>query len=164
LPASTKKHPEQALQIRLAELAMLPLDMRYPLWDFRLVAHYDGGSALMVRIHHCIADGLALISVIQSLVDGGSEPPKRSASLAPAQGWEAAEEWVSHSLIEPLTVAVVKALESAGAGAAQAFEALGDPRNVLEKWLTKGLGKRKLGSSDAAKLAYQVLRDGPDAP
>jgi WS/DGAT/MGAT family acyltransferase len=160
LPASTKKHPEQALQIRLAELAMLPLDMRYPLWDFRLVAHYDGGSALMVRIHHCIADGLALISVIQSLVDGGSEPPKRSASLAPAQGWEAAEEWVSHSLIEPLTVAVVKALESAGAGAAQAFEALGDPRNVLEKWLTKGLGKRKLGSSDAAKLAYQVLRDG----
>jgi len=160
LPANAKKHPEHALQARLGELAMQPLDMRYPLWEFRLVAHYDGGSALVVRIHHCIADGLALISVIQSIVDGGSEPPKRRQKAATAQGWEAAEAWMSHSLIEPLTVAAVKALDAAGAGAVQAFEALGDPRNVIEKWFSTGFGKGKTGSSEATRLAYQVLRDG----
>jgi diacylglycerol O-acyltransferase len=79
-------NPEQALQQRLGELAMQPLDARYPLWDFRLVEHYDGGSALVARIHHCIADGLALISVIQSLVDGGSDPPQR-APRGPQPAW-----------------------------------------------------------------------------
>lgn len=160
LSASARKHPQQALQARLAELAMQPLDMRYPLWEYRLIEHFDGGSALIVRIHHCIADGLALISVIQSMVDGGQEPPTRSSKPAPLSGLDAAEEWMSHALIEPLTVAAVKALEVAGESAVQAFEAVGDPRHVLEKWLAMGVHKSREGSSEAARLAYQVLRDG----
>jgi diacylglycerol O-acyltransferase len=160
LPASAKAQPEQALQQRLGELAMQPLDARYPLWDFRLVEHYDGGSALVARIHHCIADGLALISVIQSLVDGGSDPPQRVPRGVHPHGWEAAEEWMSHTLIEPLTVAAVKALEVAGDGAVHAFEAMGDPRNVLERWLESGFSKGKAGSAELARMAYQVLRDG----
>jgi len=159
LPASARKNPRLALQQRLAELALQPLDMRYPLWEFRLVEHYDGGSALMVRIHHCIADGLALISVTQSLVDGGLEPPRRTPRTDHPHGWEAAEEWMSHTLIEPLTVATVKALQVAGEGAVQAFEAMGDPRNVIEKWVEKGLTKGRAGSSDVARVAYQVMRD-----
>jgi WS/DGAT/MGAT family acyltransferase len=160
LPASARKNPEQALQARLGELAMQPLDMRYPLWEFRLVEHYDGGSALMVRIHHCIADGLALIAVTQSLVDGGHEPPRRTPRPSYPSSWEAAEGWMSHSLIEPLTVATVKALEVAGDGAAHAFGAMGDPRNLLEKLFEKGLSKSKSGSAEVARLAYQVMRDG----
>ena len=160
LPASAKKYPEAALQQRLGELAMQPLDARYPLWDFRLIEHYDGGSALLVRIHHCIADGLALLAVIQTLVDGGQDPPQRSARSPHPHGWEAAEEWMSHSLIEPLTVAAVKALDMAGEGAVHALEAIGDPRNVLEKWLANGLSMGKTGSAEAARLAYQALRDG----
>ncbi len=160
LPASSRKAPEQALQQRLGELALQPLDARHPLWDFRLVEHYDGGSALLVRIHHCIADGLALITVIQSLVDGGTEPPRHKPRAPHATGWQAAEDWMSHSLIEPLTVAAVKALDVAGDGAAQAFGAMGEPRHVLEKWLEKGFSKGKANSVDAARLACQVLRDG----
>lgn len=156
LPADAKKHPQQALQARLAELAMQPLDMRHPPWDFRLIEHFEGGSALLVRIHHCIADGLALIAVIQSLVDGGSEPPQRKASALATSGWEAAEDWMSHTLIEPLTQATVKALEAAGEGAEQALGGMADPRKLLEKGLSKGLS----GSVDVARLAYQVLRDG----
>jgi diacylglycerol O-acyltransferase len=33
----------------------------------------------MVRIHHCIADGIALISVTMSLVDGGSAAARAQA-------------------------------------------------------------------------------------
>ena len=160
LPPLARKSPEFALQQRLGELAMQPLDARYPLWDFRLIEHYNGGSALLVRIHHCIADGLALISVIQSLVDGGTDPPQRAPRPPSVHGWEAAEEWMSHSLIEPLTVAAVKALDLAGDGAVHALEALGDPRHQLEKWLADGFAKGKTGSADVARLALQVLRDG----
>jgi len=160
LPPSAKVHPQQALQARLAELALKPLDPRHPLWDFRLVEHYQGGSALLVRIHHCIADGLALIAVIQSLVDGGTEPPQRKPKPAQDSAWEAAEDWMAHTLIEPLTGATVRALTAAGEGAAHAFSALGDPRNRLDKLVEKGLAKGMSGSADMAKMAYQVLRDG----
>ena len=36
-----------------------------------------GGSALVMRYHHCIGDGIALISVMLSITDGGGEPPRR---------------------------------------------------------------------------------------
>jgi diacylglycerol O-acyltransferase len=75
LPKKRAGREQEALQDRLAELTMQPLDKQYPLWQFHLVEHYKGGSAMMVRIHHCIADGIALIQVTQSLVDGGTPPP-----------------------------------------------------------------------------------------
>lgn len=159
LPPSARTHPQQALQARLAELALQPLDPHYPLWDFRLVTHYQGGSALLVRIHHCIADGLALIAVIQSLVDGGTEPPQRQARPAALTGWEAAEEWLAQTVIEPLTGVTVKALAAAGDGAAQALGAMGDPQALLDKLITQGFSKGKAGSADVARLTYQVLRD-----
>lgn len=160
LPTGARHQPQQALQARLGELAMQPLDQRHPLWEFRLVEHYDGGSALLIRVHHCIADGLALISVIQSIVDGGTEPPKRQVKVPAAHGWDAAEEWMQHTLIEPLTVAAVKAIGAAGFGAAQAFGVVSDPRQTLEKWFSEGLGKGKVSSTEAARMAYQVVRDG----
>jgi len=67
---------QEALQDRLAQLTTEPLDRQRPLWQLHLVENYKGGSAVMVRIHHCIADGIALISVTQSLMDGGCAPPE----------------------------------------------------------------------------------------
>lgn len=80
LPHRTGHSMQRALQDRVGELAMQPLDTRRPLWQMHLIEDFVGddgakGSALIVRIHHCIADGIALISVTMSLVDGGSEPP-----------------------------------------------------------------------------------------
>ena len=77
LPKKRAGHEQEALQDRLAQLTMEPLDKQHPLWQIHLVEDYKGGSAMMVRIHHCIADGIALISVTQSLVDGGAPPPQR---------------------------------------------------------------------------------------
>ena len=66
-----------ALQALVGELAATPLDPARPLWQFHLVERYDGDtSALVARIHHCIADGIALTAVMMSLMDGGA-PPKR---------------------------------------------------------------------------------------
>jgi WS/DGAT/MGAT family acyltransferase len=160
LPKDSSKSPRALLQERLGALAMQPLDDRRPLWDVRLVERYDGGSALIVRFHHCIADGLALIAVMQSLVDGGMDPPQRTRRKRATTGLEAAEGWMSHSLIEPLTVAAVKALEVAGSAAAQALGGLNQPRALFDKLFDQGLSKGLGGSVDVARLAYNVLRDG----
>ncbi len=76
-----------ALQDRLAELAAEPLDPERPLWQLHLIEHYDGGSALIARVHHCIADGIALIAVMLSITDGGLAPPGAEAeTLAASKG------------------------------------------------------------------------------
>jgi len=143
LPRHAKGQEQAALQNRVGELAVQPLDHRHPLWQMHLLENYDGGSALIVRIHHCIADGIALISVIMSLVDGGAPPPERKRT----QAHTGAEDWIADTLIKPFTDMTVKALGAAGEGAARSLGLLRDPH--------KGLA----GSLDLAKLAYQVVSD-----
>ncbi|RZA20950.1 MAG: wax ester/triacylglycerol synthase family O-acyltransferase [Lysobacteraceae bacterium] len=64
-PAAEKK----ALERFASQLASSPLDPTKPLWQFHLVERYQGGSALVARIHHCYADGMALVQVLLSLTD-----------------------------------------------------------------------------------------------
>lgn len=75
---------DHALAAMVSDLLGQPLDMRHSPWQFHLVDVGDdassgdgvssggGGSgrtALVVRLHHCIADGIALASVLISLTD-----------------------------------------------------------------------------------------------
>ena len=156
LPPVREGQEQVALQNRLAELAMEPLDFDHPLWQFRLIEDYQGGSALMCRIHHCIADGLALIAVTQSMVDGGLEPPKRHHHANEHGGLDGVEDWINDTLIKPFTDITVKAMEAAGEGVVGAMGLLLDPKKGLEQGLEKGLA----GSAGLAKLAYQIMRDG----
>ncbi len=139
---------QDALQDRVAALTTTPLDRRRPLWQFHLVEDYtlpDGskGSAMMVRIHHCIADGIALISVTTSLVDGGLPPPERKRKEAPS----GPEDWITQSFLKPFTDLTVKALGAAGEGAARSLQMLADPQ--------KGMS----GGVDMARLGMQLVGD-----
>ncbi len=60
---------KRELEQFVSELASTPLDKTRPLWTFHLVESYHGGSAVVARIHHCYADGIALVQVILSLTD-----------------------------------------------------------------------------------------------
>ena len=146
-----KGREQEALQDRLAELTMQPLDKQHPLWQFHLVEHYKGGSAMMVRIHHCIADGIALLAVTQSLVDGGSPPPERPHHEPHKEGTEGAEEWITDSLLKPFTNMTVRALGAAGEGAVRSLGLLMEPQ--------KGVERGMHGSVDLAKLAYHAMAD-----
>ena len=151
LKRKPKGREQEALQDRLAELAVTPLDQDRPLWQFHLIENYQGGSAMMVRIHHCIADGIALIGVTQSLVDGGTAPPERKRGKQHREPLEAAEDWITDTLIKPFTDVAVKALGSAGSGAAGALGLLMEPQKSIDKGLA--------GSADLARMAYRVVRD-----
>src|SRR5512146_648058 len=70
-------HPDQAgLQALAGRLMPQPFDPLRPLWQCDFIPHYDGGSAVITRFHHCIGDGLALLYVLLSLTDT-PPPPSR---------------------------------------------------------------------------------------
>jgi len=57
------------LQEMVSDLMSTPLDYSKPLWQMQYIENFCGGSALAVRIHHCIADGIALIRVLLGMTD-----------------------------------------------------------------------------------------------
>ena len=132
-----------ALQQRVGELATTPLDPAHPLWQFRLIERYEGGSALIVRIHHCIGDGISLTSVMLSITDGGMDPPRRKRR-DPGEAED--HDWLSDAVIKPLTDAAVKAIGMYGGGVVKTMEMLSQPQQLL-------------GSLEMARTGYQVVRD-----
>ena len=70
---------KRELERFVSQQASTPLDKTKPLWQFHLVEGYNGGSAVIIRIHHCYADGMALMQVILSLTDTSREAKKSTA-------------------------------------------------------------------------------------
>ena len=63
-----------ALQRFVGEERATPLDPAHPMWRLHLLQGYRGGSALVTRFHHSIADGIRSTQVMLGLldpVDGG---------------------------------------------------------------------------------------------
>jgi WS/DGAT/MGAT family acyltransferase len=61
---------QAALQDLVSDLVTPPLDRTRPLWHAYLIENYGDGCAVLFRIHHCIADGIALSRVLLSITDG----------------------------------------------------------------------------------------------
>ena len=81
LTALPGKGAKKELERLTSQMASTPLDKTKPLWQFHLVEKFGGGSALITRIHHCYADGMALVQVILSMTEMG-EDTQRKAALA----------------------------------------------------------------------------------
>ncbi|HOW76933.1 MAG TPA: wax ester/triacylglycerol synthase family O-acyltransferase [Candidatus Competibacteraceae bacterium] len=60
---------QPALEALVGEIASQPLDMGQPLWRCVVVENAGAGSAVVFRVHHCIADGIALLRVFLALAD-----------------------------------------------------------------------------------------------
>ncbi len=111
LPAPGGK---RELQKFVAEMASEPLNPARPRWEYQLVETADGDSAVVVRVHHAIADGIALIGVLHSLTDDAPDAPdsvaraaggpKRSSRKAEGQDKDADDGDLFWSVIaEPIT-------------------------------------------------------------
>lgn len=61
------------LQDYVSNLASTPLDKNKPLWSFHIVENYEKGPVVVSRIHHCYADGIALIQVLLSMTSTSRE-------------------------------------------------------------------------------------------
>jgi WS/DGAT/MGAT family acyltransferase len=146
VPAKLHPHPGEserhALQRLCGDLATQPLDPDRPLWQFHLIDGYEGGSAMIARVHHCIGDGIALISVMMSITDGGSDPPQRHS-----HDDEEAGDWLQDAVVKPLADLAIKAIKLSGSGAAKALDAMDDP------------AQRLMGSLGLARTGLKVARD-----
>lgn len=135
----------ESLQALVGRLATTPLDSSHPLWQFHLVDGYDGGTALIARIHHCIADGIALISVMLSITDGGADPPRRKRRSTEAADGNA--DWLADAVVKPLTELATKAIGMYGGGMAKSMEMLAHPHQGV------------LGTLEMARSGAKVLGD-----
>jgi WS/DGAT/MGAT family acyltransferase len=126
---------DAALQRFVAELASTPLDPERPLWQFHLVRGYRGTDALVARIHHCIADGIALVRVLLSLTDpdGARARSPRAAAAAPGHEHEDARlvsnPW--RPFLDPITHGAVRAIEVTGAAVVESVKLAHDPDRLL---------------------------------
>ncbi len=75
---SDRRSEKRALERFVSQMASSPLDKTKPLWQFHLVEKYGSGSAVIARIHHSYADGIALVQVLLSLTDVQRRPEKRA--------------------------------------------------------------------------------------
>ena len=73
---------QRALQRAASDLAGRPLRKDRPLWELHLLDGYGDGGPLLLRTHHAIADGGALMQVLLSLAD----PPDAGEHAEPAAG------------------------------------------------------------------------------
>lgn len=64
-----------SLEDAASELASTALDPGRPMWQWHLIDG-PGGSALVMRIHHCYGDGFALLHVIEALTDTDPAHPR----------------------------------------------------------------------------------------
>jgi len=71
LPGQAGRRELQALAARLASQRF---DPARPLWQLHFVEHYGTGSAWVLRLHHCYADGIAMIRVLLSLTEQDAGP------------------------------------------------------------------------------------------
>jgi diacylglycerol O-acyltransferase / wax synthase len=75
---------DAALQAHVEDHLHRPFDRRHPLWEVHLIEGYGTGAVVFFRIHHALADGIALTRVLMSLTDNGASVDAEPADDEPA--------------------------------------------------------------------------------
>ncbi|HEX7687113.1 MAG TPA: wax ester/triacylglycerol synthase family O-acyltransferase [Burkholderiaceae bacterium] len=144
--------PLDALKAYVGDLCTTPLNAGRPLWQFHLFEDFETGrTALVARIHHCIADGIALISVMLSITDGGSTPPELARRDEPRE--EGEHDWVADYLLRPAADLAVKAIGVYGAGLGKGVEMMADPTAPI----SGGVEMARIGGQIVSDLAAMAL-------
>jgi diacylglycerol O-acyltransferase / wax synthase len=132
-----KTGSDKDMQALVAKLAMQPLSPERPLWQFCLVENYNGSNALVARIHHCIADGIALVAVTMSLTDSSAPMAEKRSEPAPGE----VNPWMPY--IKPITKGTIKAISASSTAWTKSMQVLAKPDSLV----------------DYAQVLAQVLKD-----
>jgi diacylglycerol O-acyltransferase len=135
---------QAALQELVGDLITSPLDDSRPLWHVHLIDGYGDGCAMLVRIHHCVADGIALARVMMLLTDQEAE-----SGIEPASPPSVHTRGPLGSLLGPASGALSLTRRAGGAIAHEWMESLVQPGHLRE------LAGR--GARDAATLVKLLV-------
>jgi WS/DGAT/MGAT family acyltransferase len=131
---------DAALNALVDQLASQGLDPDRPPWQFHVVQGWKGGGALVVRLHHCIGDGAALVYVMLSMTDAVHEQAQLDA-LTHFQ--------VTHPEPPGAIARLAGLIKKSGVALHDRIETFADPRNTFNM--------AKLGLSGVAALGKLVL-------
>lgn len=118
-----------ALETLASDLIVAPLDRSRPLWDWYVIDGFEGGTAVVARMHHCIADGIALARVLLSLTD---EAP--DAGFAPAE-----QDGGGHGILDTITAPARAGLHVAEAALHEGREVVAHPGPEISAIAREGL-------------------------
>lgn len=85
--ARLKHGTEQELKALAGKIVSTRLDRRRPLWDFTVARLQGGRTGIVARIHHCLADGIAGVGVMNVIMDSSPSPrqaPKQKLQPQPS--------------------------------------------------------------------------------
>jgi WS/DGAT/MGAT family acyltransferase len=77
---------DDSLRAIVADLGNRPLSPDRPLWAIHLIDGSEGGSVIISRLHHCIADGFALAHAMIKLADRADGTPMGEVMQPADQG------------------------------------------------------------------------------
>lgn len=123
---------QAALAELVADITATPLDRNKPLWSFHLVDGYGDGAAIIQRIHHCIADGIALSRVLLSLADESDDPDARPIEPPPEKRESGSGQNPLRSLAGSVTGLASATVGAAGAIAHESLEVAKHPSHMLD--------------------------------
>ncbi len=139
-----------------SELASTPLNPSRPLWSFHLVEHYGQGSALIVRFHHCYADGVALVRVLLGLADrrNASDSSANGAAGVPRDafaGTVSATPTLGSALLPQVLTGTWNQLSAAVGSASSLLAGLG---RLLDGGVARALDPAHLADTSRATLGF----------
>lgn len=132
-------HDQATLQDLVSDMMSTPIDFTESPWQYHLIENYNGGCVLLGRLHHCIADGIALIRVLLAMTDESPDAPWPSATDSHEP---------EHRARSPLAT-VNATVRSAEKLLADGFDLLGEPGKLAEVART--------GAGSATALSRLVL-------
>lgn len=133
-----------ALQELVSDLMSTPLNYNRPLWKFHVVDNFGEGGALICRLHHCIADGVALVQVLLSMTD---EAPETVQAIQPKR---LARERLAQAAVSPGWSGVSGIHKLAGAAVEEGWKTLRRPGHAVEL------------AKEGQELAGHLVRQGAD--
>ena len=101
------------LKAAAARILSVPMDRRHPLWDITLLQGMSGDrTGIVIRLHHCLADGIAGVGLLNVLMDQEPTayvPAKNPPRLRRPRG-RAAEESPMDGLVSSVSSMVQRLL------------------------------------------------------
>ena len=138
---------DAALTDLISDIASTPMDHARPLWDVHVVDGVGAGSALITRMHHCIADGTANALIARTLFDttpdGLLEPDAEPASTG-------AEAGTVEQLFAPMLQIARRSTRQLRGAISATVEAATHPQETLRK--------AGFALAGAGMLASELLR------
>jgi diacylglycerol O-acyltransferase len=171
------------LQRAVGELAGTPLDGARPRWRFDLVQTPGRGSALVMRMHHCYADGIALVKVFLGMTSTAPDAPPadqpidpellraglgardgRAAARDAATSGNVAASWAEVAAENLFAGAAALAADANRMSSSLIDAVVKTATHPVEAWAAAKRGVADAGNVAAAVASLLALPDDPPTP